>query len=156
MLKARESIFWLVISDDIWEAVESCGICQASSQASKPIGNVSEVSPMYGIPLELICSTEQNGLTCGGDYFRKVPNCEEISKYFHTQGDQETRNTEFGRPFVLKSDNGPCYTSRKFHDFLEFCKILHITSSLHYLQSIEFTKALMGNSKKLMEKSVKD
>ena len=35
---------------------------------------------MCGIPLELICSTEQNGLPCGGDYFskflilRKIPN----------------------------------------------------------------------------------
>ena len=64
--------------------------------------------------------------------------------------------TEFGRPFVLKSDNGPCYTFREFHDFLEFYKIHHITSSPHYLQSNGFAKALVGILKKLMEKSVKD
>ena len=27
MLKARESVFWPGISDDIHEAVEKCGIC---------------------------------------------------------------------------------------------------------------------------------
>ena len=31
MLKARESVFWPGISDDIQEAVEKCGICQSSS-----------------------------------------------------------------------------------------------------------------------------
>ena len=45
MLKARESVFWPGISDDIWEAVEKCGIGQASSKAAKPVGNVSEVPP---------------------------------------------------------------------------------------------------------------
>ena len=55
-----------------------------------------------------------------------------------------------------KSDNGPCYTFREFHDFLEFYKINHITSSPHYPQSNGFTEALVGISKKWMEKSVKD
>ena len=64
--------------------------------------------------------------------------------------------TEFGCPFVLKSDNGLCYTSREFHDFLEFYKIHHIISSPHYPQSNGFTEALVGILKKLMEKSVKD
>ena len=64
--------------------------------------------------------------------------------------------TEFGCPFVLKSDNGPCYTSREFHDFLEFYKVHHITSSPHHPQSNGFAEALVGISKKLMEKSIKD
>ena len=37
MLKARDSVFWPGISNDIREAVEKCGICQASSKSSKPI-----------------------------------------------------------------------------------------------------------------------
>ena len=93
-----------------------------------------------------------------GDYFskflivRKIPNTskhvviKELGMIF----------TEFERPFVLKSDNGPCYTSREFHDFLKFCKIHHITSSPHYPQSNGFAEALVGILKKLMEKSVKD
>ena len=45
MLNAWKSVFWPGISDDIWEAVEKCGICQSSSRAAKLIGNVSEVPP---------------------------------------------------------------------------------------------------------------
>ena len=40
--------------------------------------------------------------------------------------------------------------------FLEFYKVYHITSSPHYPQSNGFTEALVGISKQLMEKSVKD
>ena len=64
--------------------------------------------------------------------------------------------TEFGLPFIQKSDNGLCYTSREFHDFLEFYMVHHNTSSLHHPQSNGFTQALVGISKKLMEKSIKD
>ena len=49
-----------------------------------------------------------------------------------------------------------CYISRELHDFLEFYKIHHITSSPHYPQSNGFAEALVGILKKLMEKSVKD
>ena len=45
MLKARESVFWPGISDAIWETGEWCGICQLTSRAVKPVGNVSEVPP---------------------------------------------------------------------------------------------------------------
>ena len=44
-MKARESVFWPGISDDIWETVEKCGICQSTSRASKHVGNISEVPP---------------------------------------------------------------------------------------------------------------
>ena len=45
ILKARESVFWPGISDDIQGTVEKCGICQSTSRASKPVGNTSEVPP---------------------------------------------------------------------------------------------------------------
>ena len=64
--------------------------------------------------------------------------------------------TELGRPFVLRSDNGPCYGSREFHNFLSFYQVDHITSSPHHPQSNGFAEALVGIAKKLMEKSVKE
>ena len=64
--------------------------------------------------------------------------------------------TELGRPFILRSDNGPCYSSREFHNFLSFYQIDHVTSSPHYSQSNGFAEALVGIAKKLMDKSVKD
>ena len=64
--------------------------------------------------------------------------------------------TEFGRPFILRSDNGKCYASREFQNFLSFYQVSHITSSPHYPQTNGFAEALVGIAKKLMEKSVKD
>ena len=64
--------------------------------------------------------------------------------------------TELGRPFILRSGNGPCYSSREFHKFLSFYQVNHVTSSPHYPESNGFAKALVGITKKLMERSVKD
>ena len=135
MLKAREAVFWLGISNDICEAVEKCGISQASSKATKPVGNVSEVPPhaWHTLGTDLFYWNKIDCLVVR-DYFSKylivwkLPNSsthaviKELGLIF----------TEFGRPFILRSDNGPCYASRKFHNFLSFYQIGHITSSPHY------------------------
>ena len=158
MLKVRDSVFWPGISNDIRETVEKCGICQASSKASKPIGNVSDVPPhtWHTLGTDLFYWNKIDYLVIG-DYFskylivRRLPNrsthavIKELGLVF----------TELGRPFVLRSDNGPCYSSREFHNFLSLYQVDHITSSPHHLQSNGFAEALVGITKKLMEKSVK-
>ena len=72
MLKARESVFWPSISDDIWETAEKCGICQASSQAAKSIGNVSEVPPhtWHILGIDLFYWNKIDYIVVG-DYFSK-------------------------------------------------------------------------------------
>ena len=139
--------------------LEKCGICQASSRVAKPVGNVSDVPPhtLHTLGTDLFYWNKVDYLVVG-DYFskylimRKLPSSsthaviKELGLIF----------TELGRPFILRSDNGPCYTSREFHNFLSFYQVNHITSSPHYPQSNGFAEALVGIAKKLMEKSVKD
>ena len=159
MLKARDSVFWPGISNDIHETVEKCEICQASSRAAKPVGNVSDVPPhaWHTLGTDLFYWNKIDYLVIR-NYFskylivRRLPNSsthaviKELGLVF----------TELGRPFILRSDNGPCYSSRKFHNFLSFYQVDHITSSPHYPQSNGFAEALVGITKKLMEKSVKE
>ena len=159
MLKARDSVFQPGISNDIQETVEKCGICQASSRAAKPVGNVSDVPPhaWHTLGTDLFYWNKIDYLVIG-DYFsnyliiRRLPNSsthaviKELGLVF----------TELGRPFILRSDNGPCYSSKEFHNFLRFYQVDHVTSSPHYPQSNGFAEALVGIAKKLMEKSVKD
>ena len=64
--------------------------------------------------------------------------------------------TQFGRPFILRSDNKPCYTSKEFREFLEFYQVHHITSSPHHPRSNRFAEALVGIAKRLMDKAIKD
>ena len=159
MLKARDSVFWPGISNDICKTVKKCGICQASSKAAKPVGNVSDVPPhaWHTLGTDLFYWNKIDYLVIG-DYFskylivRRLPNSsthamiKELGLVF----------TELGRPFILRSDNGPCYSSREFHNFLSFYQVDHITSSPHYPQSNGFAEALVEITKKLMGKSVKD
>ena len=159
MLKARDSVFWPGISNDIHETVEKCGICQASYKAAKSVGNVSDVPPhaWHTLGTDLLYWNKIDCLVIR-DYFskylivRRLPNSsthamiKELGLIF----------TELGRPFILRSDNGPCYSSREFHNFLSFYQVDHVTSSPHYPQSNGFAEALVGIAKKLMEKSVKD
>ena len=159
MLKARDSVFWPGISNDIHEAVEKCGICQASSKSAKPVGNVSDMPPhaWHTLGTDLFYWNKIDYLVIR-DYFskylivRRLPNSsthvviKELGFVF----------TELGRPFILRSDNGPCYSSREFYNFLSFYQVDHITSSPHYPQGNGFAEALVGIAKKLMEKLVKD
>ena len=81
MLKARESVFWPGISDDIQEAEEKCGICQSTSRASKPVGNIIEVPPhpWHTLGTDLFYWNRMDFLVVG-DYFtkflimRRIPN----------------------------------------------------------------------------------
>ena len=159
MLKVRDSVFWPGISNDIRETVEKYGICQASSRAAKPVGNVSDMPPYawHTLSTDLFHWNKIDYLVIG-DYFskylivRKLPN----SSTHVVIKELGLISMELGRPFILRSDNGPCYSSREFHNFLSFCQVDHITSSPHYPQSNELAEALVGIAKKLMEKSVKE
>ena len=72
MLKARDSVFWPGISNDIREAVEKCGICQVSSRAAKLVGNVSDVPPhaWHTLGTDLFYWNKMDYLVIG-DYFSK-------------------------------------------------------------------------------------
>ena len=139
--------------------MEKCGICQVSSKAAKPVGNVSDVPPhaWHTLGTNLFYWNKIDYLVIG-DYFSKYPIVRRLpNSSTHTMiKGLVLVFTELGRPFILRSDNGPCYSSREFHNFLSFYQVHHITSSPHYPQSNGFAEALVGITKKLMEKSVKD
>ena len=90
MLKARDSVFWPGISNDICETVEKCGICQASSKAAKPVGNVSDVPPhtWHILGTDLFYWNKVDCLVVR-DYFskylivRKLPNSLPTKQWIH-------------------------------------------------------------------------
>ena len=152
--ESQESMFWPGISDGIWEAVEWCRICQSTSRAVKPIGNECEVPPhaWHTLGTNLFYWNKMDYLVVG-DYFSKFLLVRKIPKTSTHSMIKELGMvfTEFGCPFVLKSDNGPCYTSREFHDSTEFHQVHHIMSNPHHPQNNGFAEDLVGISKKLME-----
>ena len=64
--------------------------------------------------------------------------------------------TELGLPHIIRSDNGPCYNSKEFQQFLQHYNITHHTSSPHYPRSNGFVERMVGVAKKLMDKAGKE
>ena len=61
--------------------------------------------------------------------------------------------TELGLLHIIRSDNGPCYSSKEFQQFLQCYSIMHQTSSPTLPRSNGFTERMVGVSKKLMDKA---
>ena len=62
--------------------------------------------------------------------------------------------TEFGKPFILHSDNGPCYVSQEFQFFMKDWNIKSITSSPYFHQSNGLMESMVKTLKNLIEKSL--
>ena len=61
--------------------------------------------------------------------------------------------TELGLPYIIRSDNGPCYNSKEFQQLLQCYNITHHTSSPHHPRSNGFVERMVGVAKKLMDKA---
>ena len=64
--------------------------------------------------------------------------------------------TELGLPHIIRSDNGPCYNSKEFQQFLQCYSITHQTSSPNHSRSNGFVERMVGVAKKLMDKAGKE
>ena len=155
LLCSKESLFWPGISNEIHHTVDKCGICQATSTAQRKLQSVpSEIPPhaWHTLNTNLFYWKHFNFLVLG-DFFskflivRKLPSstssfvCKKISNIF----------TEFSKPYVIRSDNGPCYASKEFKELMELFQVQHVTSSPHFPQSNGFAEAMMQIAKKLMD-----
>ena len=60
--------------------------------------------------------------------------------------------TELGLPHIIRSDNGPCYNSKEFQQFLQQY-ITHQTSSPHHPRFNGFVERMVRVAKKLMDKT---
>ena len=105
---------------------------------------------------DLICSITSNWIfLVVVDYFlkflivRKIPNStssaiiKELDSIF----------SEYGKPYLFRSDNGPCYTSAEFKIFLDEWNIEHRTSSPHCPQSNGLAESMVKVSKHLIDKA---
>ena len=64
--------------------------------------------------------------------------------------------TELGLTHIIRNDNGPCYNSKDFQQFLQCYSIMHQTSSPNHPRSNGFVKRMVRVAKKLMDKAGKE
>ena len=156
LLHSRESLFWPGIPNETCQTVDKCGICQSTSTAQRKLPSVpSEIPPhaWHTLGTDLFYWIYFDFLVLG-HYFskflivRKLPSstssavCKDISNIF----------TEFGKPYIIRSDNGLCYASKEFKELMELFQV-HVTSSPHFPQSSGFAEVIVKILKKLMDHS---
>ena len=157
--RVREFVFWINLNNDLKELVEKCDLCQSQQNSFTVVQKyVSEVPPhpWHTVGSDLFYFQRIDFLVVV-DYFskylivRKIPNStssaviKELGMIF----------SEFGKPQIFRSDNGPCYSSQEFRFFMQNWLVEHRTSSPHYPQSNGLAESMVKVSKNLIEKAVR-
>ena len=144
---------------NIQQLIEKCIICQEHGKSQPTIGTTQELPPFpwHTLATDMFYWKRMDFLIVA-DVFskyiivRKLPNstsaaiCIELSMIV----------TELGLPHIIRSDNGPCYNSKEFQQFLQCYNITHQTRSPNHPRSNGFVERMVGVAKKLMDKAGKE
>ena len=159
LLRAKSTVFWPKITYDIQQLIENCMNCQENGKSQPLIGATQEQPPFpwHTLVTDLFYWNRMDFLIAA-DVFskyilvRKLPNSTSMAMYIELS----LNVTELGLPHIIKSDNGPCYNSKEFQQFLQCYSITHQTSSPNHPRSNGFVERMVGVAKKLMDKAGKE
>ena len=155
--KARDSIYWPSIHNDIKDMCQRCEACQTHQPA-----NTREPMKSQPIPQRQwqICSTDLFTVK-GTEYLLVVDN---LTKYWEVEQLPELTAEEIiqktkeifarqGIPEVLISDNGAQYTAKEFKAFAADWGFQHHTSSPHHSQGNGTAEAAVKVVKMMFKKA---
>ena len=159
LLRPMNTVFWPKMTYDIQQLIEKCVICQEYGKSQLLTGTTQELPPFpwHTLATDLFYWKGMDFLIVA-DIFskyilvRKLPSSTSAAvciKLFMIV-------TELGLPHIIRSDNGPCYNSKEFQQFLQYYSITHQTSSSNHPRSNGFIERMVGVAKKLMDKAGKE
>ena len=134
LLRARNTVFWPKMTYDAQQLIEKCVICQEYGKSQPIIGTTQELPPFpwHTLATDMFYWKRMDFLIVVDVFskyiiLRKLPNstsaavCIELSMIV----------TELGLPHIIRSDNGPCYNSKEFQQFLQCYITIAITDTVH-------------------------
>ena len=156
LLWAKNTVFWPKITYDVQQLIEKCMICQEYGKSQPLIGAPQELPPFpwHTLATDMFYWKRIDFLMVA-DMFsryiivRKLPNSTSTAMYIGLS----MTVTELGLPYIIRSDNSPCYSSKEFQQFLQCYSIMHPTSSPKHSRSNGFTERIVGVAKNLMDKA---
>ena len=159
LLRARNIVFWPKMTCDIQQLIEKCMICQEHGKSQPLIGTTQELPPFpwYTLATDFFYWKRMDFLIVA-DVFsryilvRKFPNSTSAAVCI----EKSMIVTELGLPHIIRNNNGPCYNSKEFQQFLQCYSITHQTSSPNHPRSNRFVERMVGVAKKLMDKAGKE
>ena len=159
LLQARNTVFWPKMTYDVQELIERCITCQEHGRSQPIIGTTQELPPFpWHILATDIFYWKRMDFLIVADVFSKYFLVRKLANSTSAAicAELATIVTELGLPHIIRSDNGPCYTSKEFQQFLQCYNITHHTSSPHHPRSNGFVERMVGVAKTLMDKAGKE
>ncbi|UYV70685.1 K02A2.6-like, partial [Cordylochernes scorpioides] len=154
--RARDSIYWHGMSQDIINTVENCRTCQANQRNKTKEPMIIKEIP--SLPWEIVAADifsikGKNYLLITDNYsgfidfkemktMNSAETIEYLKKWFSVHG----------IPRLLETDNGPNFTSRDFKDFQKKWLFDHQTSSPLYPKSNGLAERAVQTAKNLIRK----
>ena len=152
-LRARTSVWWPGISQDISNMIENCNPCCKNFQIrSEPM--ISSVLPQH--PWEKIGTDlfelKGNSYLLLVDYFSRFIEVVKLSSTTTKSvvAAMKPIFARYGIPEIVVSDNGPQYSSQEFQNFAENYDFKHITSSPYHPQGNGEAERAVKTVKKLL------
>ena len=159
LLRARNTVFWPKMTYYIQQLIEKCVICQEYGKSQLLIGTTQKLPHFSWHTLATdLFYWKRNDFLIVVDVFskyiivRKLPNSTSAAMYIELS----MIVTELGLPHIIRSDNGLCYNSKEFQQFLQCYSITHQTSSPNHPRSNGFVERMVAVGKKLMDKAGKE
>ena len=122
LLWARNTVFWPKMTYDVQELIERCIICQEHGKSQPIIGTTQELLPFpwHTLATNIFYRKRMDFLIVANvfsKYFllRKLANSTSVA----VCAELATIVTELGLPHIIRSNNGPCYNSKEFQQFLQ-------------------------------------
>lgn len=158
-LRARDSVWWPGINDDIEQMVKNCTVCaQHRNNRKMPlIPATLPDRPWQKVAMDLFCLKGQWWLVLT-DYYSRYPEIARLSSLSSAAVVNHCKSifARHGIPDEVISDNGPQFSgseASEFRKFAEEYKFKHTTSSPRYPQSNGLAEAAVKIIKGSMKKT---
>ena len=158
--RARETVYWPGLYDQLKELVTNCEICLKYSTSNKSpakeqqMGQEIPLTPWTKLASDIF-HFENASYLLVVDYHSRFPViCKLDSMSAHNVTNyMRAIFSEYGWPEKLITDNGPCYKSDTFKSAMHDMGVEHITSSPHYPQSNGLAEKYVQIAKNLLYKA---
>lgn len=154
--KARSSVWWPKIGDDIERFVSSCVICQhwARDRAEPLLSTVLPALPWQRVAMDLFELDGRHYLVVVDYYSRYL----EVVRLHNQTTDAVIRALKViwathGVAMEVQSDGGPCFRSDQFQRFADACGFTHTQSSPRYAQANGAAERAVQTAKALLRKA---
>uniref|UniRef100_A0A9J8CHS5 Gypsy retrotransposon integrase-like protein 1 n=1 Tax=Cyprinus carpio carpio TaxID=630221 RepID=A0A9J8CHS5_CYPCA len=155
--RARCSVWWPGLSQEIQQLVNSCKDCLESrpTQRKEPL----LTTPLPDRPWERIgadiCEVNKQHYLVVVDYFSRYTDIAHLQNLSGetTRACLKNMFARWGCPNILFTDNGPQFSGSAFKDFARDYDFQHITSSPYYAQSNGEAERAVQTAKRILKQS---